>query len=82
MWATWNDTLRDGAPSSDIMAIVVSVFHVKFRAIKSPIWVLTVTRRYFQNQLFFGQTYVCEVGELFRCSYNHKPIEILGSYET
>jgi len=76
----WNDTFRDGA-SSDIVAIVVTAFHVKFQHIKSLIGVLTIMRGYFQDQLFFGERSVCEVAESFRCSYNQKLIEILGSYE-
>jgi len=66
------------------MAIVVSAFYVSIQDIKYCLGILTIIyllRRGFRGQFVFSPRYVCEVGEFFRRSYNHKLIEVCGSYD-
>jgi len=56
----------------------------EFKVLKLESGVLTIIyllRGRFQSQFVFGQRDICEVGKLFRCSNNHKLIEVHGSYE-
>jgi len=63
------------------MTMAVSAFYLRIQVVDSLIGILTIMCERFQSQLFFGERYVSKVGEFFRCGYNDKLIEILGSYE-